>query len=369
MAATDCVNLLTELVAHRTINPGGDEHKLAQFLGEKLKAHAPDELVVQTVERPGETGAYVWARFGTPRTVINVHIDTVPVATGWTRDPFVATQVAAENSPRLYGLGTADTKGAIACVLTALADSKPTDVGILFSGDEELSSTVILAFLESEHAKGIERAIVCEPTGRALGVRHRGIRSYQLSTLGAGGHSSHADSTAKPLVIAARLAVELDALGENYLDVGPDDMRGLCLNVAKIDGGVAFNVIPERADLTFSVRPPPGFDATRFDGEIGTCIRRALRGCDQSIVTKLVLDRGPFASQNADTFIDLVGDAPTEHVSLDFWTEAALLSAAGIDAVVIGPGDIAVAHGPDEFVPISDLEWATAMFRRILASS
>ncbi len=369
MVPTECVNLLGKLVSYRTTNPGGDEAKLATFLEQQLRAFTPDELTVASVPRNhgnDESGAYVWARFGTPKTVINVHLDTVEVASGWTRDPFVMSQ----DNGRLYGLGTADTKGAIACVLTALAHTTIKDIGILFSGDEERSSTVIDAFLKTTHIKDIERVIVCEPTSRSLGIRHRGIRSYHLSTSGSGGHSSRADHSPKPLVVCARLAIELDTLGERYLDIGPEGMQGLCLNIAKIGTPVPFNVIAERGELVFSVRPPPGFDGDRFAAEIGTCIRRAIGVEGSSVSTRCVLDRPPFATLDPSRFTDLAGAAtPLPVVSLDFWTEAALWSGHGIDAVVVGPGDIAVAHGPDEYVTTDDLEWATAIFQRIVQTT
>ena len=72
----------------------------------------------------------------------------------------------------------------------------------------------------------------------------------------------------KPIVTLARFAVALDELGKSYLNQGPDDMKGLCLNVASLDGGIAFNVIPESATLTFSVRPPPGFAQAPFEAKL-----------------------------------------------------------------------------------------------------
>lgn len=363
MSLDTCVQLLKALVGHRTVNPGGDEPALAALLADQLAERGPDSVEVVEIPRDGETGAYVWATWGEPELLVNIHIDTVPAADGWTSDPF---QLRRGAGGLLYGLGAADTKGAIAALLTALGERRPDNLAVLLSGDEERSTTVMSAFLASGAAASIRRAIVCEPTVRRAGVRHRGIRAYRVHVPGAGGHSSLADRTAKPLVTASRLAVELDALGESYLERHQQcgaDLPGLCLNVAAIDGGVPFNVIAQRADLTFSIRPPPGFDAERFEGEIGTCLR-AVSG---DLTVETVLAREPFATRDRDGFAQLFGDYPSGWVDLDFWTEAAYLSAAGIDAVVIGPGDIAVAHGPDEHVSAADLEWAIAMFGSILA--
>jgi acetylornithine deacetylase len=358
-----CVSLLADFVGYHTVNPGGDELALCGRVAEELRRRGPDEVIVGEVPRPDRpAGGYVFAFYGTPRTVINVHLDTVPVNTGWTRDPFRA-EIA---DGRLYGLGSADTKGAMAATLVALDAIKPRDVGILFSGDEENGSLVMHSFLEQEPcARTIERAIVCEPTARRAGTRHRGVRTYHAHVRGQGGHSSKADHRPKPVVTMARLAVALDELGRRYLDKGPPDMRGLCMNVAGIAGGVAFNVIPDSATLTFSVRPPPGFDGATFDREVAACVAAA--GQDITLAPDLLAE--PFACRDQHLFETILGGRPAEFGPLDFWTEAALWSAAGVDAVVIGPGDIAQAHAPDEFVPLDDLQWAIELFTHVLGRS
>lgn len=360
--STTCAALLAELIGYRTENPTGNELALAHRLADELGSRGADSVEAVEVPRPGSSaGAYAFARFGKPELLINVHLDTVPPNTGWSRDPFAA-EITGD---RVYGLGSADTKGAIAAVLTALEQVTPKNVGILFSGDEERGTHCVEAFIASERIAGIERAIVCEPTARRAGVRHRGVFGYRARIRGKGGHSSKADFMPKPIVVMARLAVGLDELATSYLTTGPEDMKGLCINVAGIDGGVAFNVVPDSASLIFSVRPPPGFDSARFDGELAGLVARV----DEGITLERVTDHHPFACRDVAGFHSLIGDAVSDFGSLDFWTEAALLSAAGVDAVVVGPGDIAQAHAPDEFVTLADLDWATALFCRILSSN
>ena len=370
-AALDrCVSLLSDFIGYRTVNPGGDELALCARVADELRARRPDHVSVGEVPRPDRpAGGYVFARYGTPRTVINVHLDTVPVNTGWRHDPFRAVV----EDGRLYGLGSADTKGAMAATLVALDAIRPRDIGILFSGDEENGSLIMRDFLDKEPgARSIERVIVCEPTARKAGVRHRGVHAYRAHVRGQGGHSSKADFMPKPVVTMARLAVALDELGQRYLDQGPPDMRGLCMNVAAIDGGVAFNVIPDSATLAFSVRPPPGFDTARFDRELRACVAAAesipaaAGSAAPAIELHAELIAEPFACRDQAAFQALLGAHATSFTPLDFWTEAALWSAAGVDAVVIGPGDIAQAHAPDEFVTLDDLAWAIDLFTGVL---
>lgn len=359
----DVAELLAELIRHPTHNPGGDEPAICRTLERALRDRGADEVLVAHVPREepsAQAGAYVLARWGEPRTVINAHIDTVPANSGWTVDPWAGIVT----SDRVIGLGAADTKGAIAATLAALESVKPHNVGVLFSGDEERTGTCIKHFLASDWARVIERAIVCEPTGRTVGVKHRGCNAFVAEVEGRGGHSSGADHMHRPIVTMGKLAVSLDELATRWLDRGPEDMKGLCLNVASIEGGVAFNVVPNQASLTFSIRPPPGFDLQAFEAEVMDHARRA----HEHVRMRSVLSMVPFATRDAAPFRKLLGGLTGPEATLPFWTEAAAFSQAGIDAVVIGPGDILQAHAPDEFVTKSDLAWAVDVFKHVLES-
>jgi acetylornithine deacetylase len=362
-----CADLLRALVARRTVNPGGDEVALCEDLALRLTALGADAVELVEDPRPEGRGAYVFARFGTPRLLLNAHVDTVPVNRGWTGDPFALTR----DGDRLIGLGACDTKGAIAAILTAIDPAhggRPArDTGILFSGDEELGARSLAGFLKTPSARGIERAIVCEPTARRIGVAHRGVLAYRadLASTTGGGHSSLADRLDNPLVGLARLAVSAAALGQARKDQGPPGMPGLCLNVAGLDGGVAFNVVPERGSLGLSLRPPPGFDRAALDGELAALAAAAHPG----IAIAATLDHHPFACREPAAFRPLLGAALERATALDFWTEAAVLSEAGIDAVVVGPGDIAQAHAAGEYVTLDDLAWAVDLFRGVVAAT
>ena len=361
-------DLLARLIQHRTVNPGGDEPALCRALAALLSERGADEVVVELVPRPdGDgTGAYVYARFGAPSLLLNAHIDTVPVNRGWTRDPFAG----AVEDGKLYGLGAADTKGAAAAALCALERERPDGLAILFSGDEEHGASCVRAFLDSPRAAGIERALVSEPTSRRAVVRHRGVAAARAEVTCTGGHSSRADEMPKPMVVLARLAVELDQLARRWRDRGPAGMTGLCMNIAGFDGGVAFNVVPDRAALTFSWRPPPGCDHLELDRDLTQAVARAALEEGPAVRIVQVMDRAPFGTADANAFRPLLGDEVMDGAgSLDFWTEAAVLAEAGIDAVVIGPGEVAQAHAADEHVPIADLEWATDLYAEVFRRS
>lgn len=353
---TDILKLLTDLVAFRTDVDEGDERALADHLGSLLKARDADEVVVSSAPRAhGKDSSWVYARFGAPRLLVNAHLDTVPPNTDWSSDPFV-TRIEGD---RLYGLGSADTKGAAAAILCALEEVRPKDVGILFSGDEEFSGVSVQAFCASAYARGLTRAIVCEPTNLRAGVRHRGIASFEVDVTSPGGHSSLADTLPSPIGQLSKLAVALDSWGRAHRDEGPAGFQGMCLNLARMDGGVAFNVIPAHGKLTVSLRPPPGADTAAIRRDLSAIVQQIVPGA----ALQFTRDNAPFATRDRASFGPLLGaDVVHAPIDLGFWTEAAVLAASGIDAVVFGPGDIAQAHGPNEWVPIAELRRAQAIF-------
>jgi acetylornithine deacetylase len=349
------VELLTRLVAVDTHNPGGDETALCHLLADELRARGGAVRVI------GEGAhAYAFATWGKPRLLLNAHVDTVPVNAGWSGDPF-SPRVA---DGRVIGLGACDTKGAIAAILCALDAQPPRDVAVAFTGDEERHGTMIRALLERERdsLRAVERAIVCEPTSCRAGTRHRGILWIEATIGGRGGHSSRADDEPAPLYDAARLATAFYQWGQQQRELGPIGFRGQCMNIAKLDGGVAFNVIPDEATLTISVRPPPGTDVDAVRDQLFALARDVA----PRVQLAVPMSNPSFHTREPAKFPPAIGAA--QPIDLAFWTEAALLSAAGIDCVVFGPGDIAHAHAPDEFVPIADLERARATFAAVIAA-
>jgi len=355
------IELLERLIRAKTPNPGGDEMALATALEDDLRAHGPDETRRAEVARPGGPGAYVWARWGAPKLLVNVHIDTVPPNAGWTGDPWQPRRV----DDGVMGLGAADTKGAIAAILTALGEGRPRDTMILFSGDEELGGRVLRAFLDSGAGREVERAIVCEPTSCRLGMRHRGVAALIARLAGQGAHSSLADRLPAPLVELARAAAALRDWGQARKDVGPPGFPGVCLNVAALDGGVAFNVVPKEARLSASLRPPPGADVPAILKEVRDLI---LAPAPAAEIT-WTLDNPPFATRDPEAFRPLFGELVDAPLDLGFWTEGAALAATGVNCVIFGPGDIARAHAADEWVPRADLERARDLFVRVFATT
>lgn len=350
---------LTDLVRFDTQNGTGDEIACAKFLKNALAEFSPDKLVFETVPRSRgkSASAYVWAQWGRPKLVLNVHIDTVPVAKGWNTDPHVLTRKGAV----LQGLGSSDIKGAAACILAALDVTKPKDVAVLFSGDEEHGSEVMPVIIQSGLLKQTQHAIVCEPTHCEVGRRHRGMLAFSTEFSGPGGHSSLADITARPLLDVARLASAIGDYGDRFKDFGVAPYKGLCTNIGLIKSDGAYNVIPTQTQLKFSMRPPPG-DNVRARREAVEAIYKDL-GFDGTL--DILVELLPFECRDIMAMKPYFGDINI--VDLPYWTEAALMSEAGLNAVVFGPGDVEQAHKPNEHVPLRHLQVAAEVYRRALS--
>jgi acetylornithine deacetylase len=352
---------LADLVAFDTQNPGGSERALADKLAVELRALGAD------VERFDTEGhASVFGRFGArPRLLLNAHLDTVPANSGYTSSPLQLVR----RGTRLHGLGAADTKGSAAAIMEALtlrASRGPIDgVAVLFSGDEEKGGVCIRDFLASERSSGLERVIVGEPTGCRVGRRHRGLCAAELGVTSPGGHSSLADRVPNPVAILSRVAVALEQVGQRYRLAGPLGLQGICMNLAAIEGGVAFNVIPTRAKLVFSVRPGPGVDHRALLDEI----RRVGHEAAAPAVPEWrdLAFNPPFETRDLSGFATLFGDRMDSAIDLPYGTEAGQFVERRIDAVVFGPGRVEQAHAADEFVESAELEEAVQVILRMIS--
>ena len=350
---------LSDLVAFDTRNGTGDEIALARFLKAVLEDFKPDQLILDTVARRGAKfdSAYVLARWGQPKILLNVHIDTVPSGKGWEADPLILRQ----DGERLIGLGSSDIKGAAAAILAALGREQPKDVAILFSGDEEHGSEVMPAVIRSGHIRDIPMAIVCEPTGCRIGQRHRGMLAFTAEFAGPGGHSSLSDHLGAPLLQASRFAAAIGDYGDAHKNFGEAPYKGLCVNIGEITGDGSYNVIPTHVDLKFSMRPPPGDSVANREADIRETGKRMF----EDIRLDTIVAFPPFQCKAIHAFEPYFG--PFTPIDLPYWTEAAMLSGAGLNAVVFGPGDVEQAHKPNEYVTLSQLNVAQDVYRRALA--
>lgn len=357
----DTLDILRSLVGFDTRNGTGDEIACVNWLAEQFSVHQPDALIVETVarSRAKPDSAFVLAKWGDPKVVLNVHIDTVPSGEGWSADPLTLV----EKDGRAYGLGTSDIKGAAAAILGALQHVKPKDVAVLFSGDEEHGSEIMPAIIARGHLHGIKRAIVCEPTSCRVGRAHRGMLAMTATFRGPGGHSSLADTLEPPLLRATEFCAKLGKYKRDHLSFGQAPFQGLCVNVGDVTSDGAYNVVPTLSTAWLSMRPPPGDDVKKRARDVAALASTVSEDVEMDTIVAFE----PFQSHDPSVFKTVFTDEPI--VDLPYWTEAAMMSQAGINTVVYGPGNLEQAHRPDEYVEIVQLEQAQARYGAALSGA
>jgi acetylornithine deacetylase len=316
----------------------------------------------------------VVARIGprnAPALMLNGHLDVVGVE-GMIHNPFSA-QLRGD---RIYGRGSADMKGGVAAMCAAAAKGAQADSSrqILVTAvvDEEWESLGMRALL----ADGIraDAAIITEPTRLAICPAHRGFVWMDIVVTGRAAHGSRYDIGVDAITHAGLLLAELEKL-ERTRESGPRHQllgRG-SLHASKIQGGVGMSTYPELCNLAIERRTLPGESGEKALGEIADACDR-VRSEHPQFAARVTLNTAQLPS---DVPVDspivkrLRGALEREGVrvkieGLSAWTDAAPLNEAGIPTICFGPGDIALAHAAEEFVPIEEIDVATRVLTRVV---
>ncbi len=332
-----------------------------------LRAQLPG-FRVEVIDH-GDGAVSMLAVRGNPRRVFNVHLDTVPSSPAWTADP----HVLRVTDDRAIGLGACDIKGAAAGLLAAAAVTRG-DAAFLFSTDEEANDArCVPAFLARDH--GFTEAIVAEPTRCEAVLAHRGISSVLMKFRGHAGHASGADAIqASALHQAMRWGNGALDLVESQAHQRFGGLTGLRFNIGKVEGGIKANMIAPSAEVRFGFRPLPSMSIDDLHVRFGTqaepgVVERyeetfrgpSLPSGAASIEGVATAEERRLEARDLAEALDLpIGNA------VDFWTEASLFSAAGLTAIVYGPGDIAQAHTADEWVALEQLQRYAESVSRII---
>ena len=315
-------------------------------------------------------------------TALSGHVDCVPVdGQAWLADPFTLRAEAG----RLIGRGTTDMKGFCACALAAVplfvAAGLARPVHLLFTFDEEttFAGARLLAPTLGEAAPPPASVIVGEPTGMAPMPGHKGLLSWNASVGGVTGHSSRTHETANALQAAAEAVAWLSrehrrlvAEGARDADYAPPHTS---VHVGTFHAGSILNIVPDRADFVFETRwlasDPPEQMLARLQAFCDAEVLPSLRAVDPSI-------RFTFAERCIAAGLDLPEGhwliAETEALAgrpagarAAYGTEAGTYQQAGIPAIVCGPGHIAQAHQPEEWIAVEQLSACMAMMSRLSA--
>ncbi|MBA4491482.1 M20/M25/M40 family metallo-hydrolase [Paracoccus sp. S1E-3] len=300
------------------------------------------------------TGRNLIAHFGAAKTggvMLAGHLDVVPVSgQSWTGDPF---QPSIRDG-RIYGRGTTDMKGFVACAL-ALAPlfarrAATCPLTICLTPDEETAFEGAKALPAQLRDLGIAPGgvIVGEPTMMAVGRAHSGFADMESVFSGIAAHASRQDLGANAIYAASDFVGRLAALDKRF---APEGTR---ISVGRITGGSARNIVAETCSVEWEIRhatAKPPVELQQAITEIGPF--DGVSRSDHQLTSAAGLSAG-VNDHFAQRLCDLGGRAAEQ--PLPFATEAGIYQAAGLPTVVCGPGSIEQAHKPDEFIEISQLE-------------
>lgn len=329
--------------------------------------------------------ANLWVTLGPsdrPGYVLSGHTDVVPIdGQNWSSDPFRLTQ----RGTRLYGRGTTDMKGFLAACLSrvpAMARRKlARPIHLAFSYDEEVGCIGVRSLTARLGASALKPlgCFVGEPTGMDVVIGHKSKRNFRVTAKGRSCHSSLAPYGVNAVAHLADFVARLHAIGESFAVSGARDelydVPFTTLHVGTFQGGTALNIVPDRAEAICEVRAIAADDPDAIIEQLRACIGNLIVPRMQAVDVEAGMEIEVFSGIPG---LDTPADAPittfakalagrNRHSKVAYGTEAGLFQhQAGIPTVIVGPGDIAQAHKPDEYIEVDQLQACGAFIDRLI---
>lgn len=375
------VEMLGKLVAFDTTSRNSNL-ELIHFVQDYLNAYGVGSTLVHD-----ETGqkANLWATIGPEGdggVVLSGHTDVVPVdGQPWTSDPWVLTD---KGDGRFYGRGTCDMKAFSAVALALLpefiAAGLKAPVHLALSYDEEVGCIGVHGLIGLIKQIGVKPrlAVIGEPTMMRVVDAHKSIRSYNVTITGHEAHSSNVQKGVSAVMVAAELIGKLNEIAADLRKTGDPTGRfdpPFSTAIANtISGGTAQNILARECRFTFEFRGlphadvEPAIDAFKSYAlvEVLPRLRAIAPGANIEIARRAYSP--PLRAEpgsEAESFVMALAERNAAE-AVSYATEAGIFQDAGIPAIVCGPGDIAQAHQPDEFIDKAQLPACEAFMRRLM---
>ncbi|GEK79569.1 acetylornithine deacetylase [Agrococcus baldri] len=386
MSASSAERTMAEVAALIRFDTTSRESNLA------LVEHAAGRLRAVGVEpelvpSPDGAKANVLASFpaadGTTEggIVLSAHTDVVPVdGQRWSSDPFEPEV----RDGRLYARGSADMKSFLGVLLAKapqLAAARLAEpVHLALSYDEEVGCVGAVGLVDEIVRRGIRPrgCVVGEPSGMQVVRGHKSMNVFRAHVRGVAIHSSLAPHGVNAIGAATELVRFVEGIAAEMREQGPFDDGYLVphttVSVNRIDGGIAINTVPAECTVHFEFRGLTSVDHEALEQRFAAECRRieaGMRERDDSCRVELaVIASAPGVDTPADADIVALaagwGGLPSDR-KVTYCTEAGIFAGAGIPTVVCGPGDIAQAHGPDEFIELEQIAACEAFVDRLIA--
>jgi succinyl-diaminopimelate desuccinylase len=365
------VELTRELIRFNTVNPPGAERPCAEHLAALLVGAG---FAVELIPF-GEGRAQLLARIGGAPDKLPLgftgHLDTVPLgAQPWSSDPFAADITDG----KLYGRGASDMKSGVAafvaaCIALANRLANSPGVTLVITAGEETGCSGAEALVRTNVGLGrIGALVVAEPTGNKPLVGHKGALWLEAETKGVTAHGSMPEKGINAIYKAARAVAALQEFDFNVARHGV--LGAPTLNVGTIQGGLNINSVPDRALIGIDIRTIPAQDHAQIREQLSSYL-----GPD--VALKTLLDAKSVWTDPNDPWIgevfriaQSIEGAANKIAAAPYFTDASALTAAlgSPPTVIIGPGELELAHQTDEYCLVSRVEGATEIYSRLIRS-
>jgi len=365
------IKIISNLISFKTIS-GEDNNELINYCDEMLKKLGATSFKTYDKDKKRvNLFATLKAKKSSDKMpiILSGHTDVVPVSKGWSTDPFKV--VIKED--KLYGRGSCDMKGFIACVLAyAPIFSKSEldrDIHFSFTFDEETACKGAPILIQELKNRGLKNGIciVGEPTNMKIIDAHKGCYEYTTYFEGLAGHSSQPHKGVSAVEYAARYVNKLIELRQKLKDREPKDSifdpPYSTLQIGGIFGGIAHNVIADKCYINWETRPVVKEDGVFLNTELDKYANEVLLPEMKKVFSKSSIRKEIIGeiigferiknSEACEFISNITGDNSREVVS--FGTEAGLFQEIGISTAVCGPGSIEQAHKIDEFIKLEEI--------------
>jgi acetylornithine deacetylase len=368
----DSLKILSDLIAFKTIS-GEDNNSLINYCDEILKKLGATSFKTFDDEKK-RVNLFATIKSKKPNekksVILSGHTDVVPVSKSWSTDPFKATI----KDDKLFGRGSCDMKGFIACTLAYAPvyakENLNRDIHFSFTFDEETACQGAPLLIKELKNRGIVDGIciVGEPTNMKIIDAHKGCYEYTTYFEGLAGHGSAPEKGVNAVEYANRYISKLMDLRKFLKSKVPKnsvfDPPYTTIGIGGISGGIARNVIADKCRVDWEMRPVIKEDGEFVNKELNEFVNKELlpemkkifpkSSIKKEIIGEIIGFNKVNKSEACEFISNLTGDNSREVVS--FGTEAGLFQEIGISAVVCGPGSIEQAHKVDEFITLDQIK-------------
>jgi len=368
----DSLKILSDLIAFKTVS-GEDNNSLINYCDEILKKLGATSFKTFDDEKK-RVNLFATIKSKKPNgkkpVILSGHTDVVPVSKSWSTDPFKATI----KGDKLFGRGSCDMKGFIACTLAYAPiyakENLNRDIHFSFTFDEETACQGAPLLIKELKNRGINDGIciVGEPTNMKIIEAHKGCYEYTTYFEGLAGHGSAPEKGVNAVEYATRYISKLMDLREILKSKVPKnsvfDPPYTTIGIGGISGGIARNVIADKCRVDWEMRPVIKEDGEFVHNELNEFVNKELlpkmkkifpkSSIKKEIIGEIIGFNKVSKSEACEFISNLTGDNSREVVS--FGTEAGLFQEIGISTVVCGPGSIEQAHKVDEFITLDQIK-------------